>query len=66
MPVRIALATGVSCCLGLATYAGTRVEVDDRSEPSAEAVAERAALADERASRSLERTAPATPISPTP
>ncbi|RKN15402.1 hypothetical protein D7147_26595 [Micromonospora musae] len=66
MPMRIALATGVSCCLGLATYAGTRVEVNDRSEPSAEAVAERAALADERASRSLERTAPTTPVSPTP
>ncbi|MEU6202086.1 hypothetical protein ABZ814_00650 [Micromonospora musae] len=66
MPMRIALATGVSCCLGLATYAGTRVEVNDRSEPSAEAVAERAALADERASRSLERTAPTAPVSPTP
>ncbi|MEU5567228.1 hypothetical protein [Micromonospora musae] len=66
MPMRIALATGVSCCLGLATYAGTRVEVNDRTEPSAEAVAERAALADERASRSLERTAPTAPVSPTP
>ncbi|MEV4813791.1 hypothetical protein [Micromonospora avicenniae] len=66
-PMRIALATGVSCCLGLATYAGTRTEADDRTEPSAEAVAERAALADERASRSMERTAiPSVPASPTP
>ncbi|MET7751518.1 hypothetical protein [Micromonospora sp. NPDC005367] len=65
-PMRIALATGVTCCLGLATYAGTRSDTDDRSEPSAEAVAERAALADERASRSLERTAPSAPASPSP
>lgn len=65
--MRIALATGVSCCLGLATYAGTRTQADDRTEPSAEAVAERAALADERASRSMERTAiPSAPASPSP
>lgn len=68
--MRIALATGVSCCLGLATYAGTRTDADDRTEPSAEAVAEaaaeRATLADERASRSMERTAPSAPASPSP
>ncbi|MFC0505910.1 hypothetical protein [Micromonospora costi] len=66
-PVRVALATGVSCCLGFAAYAGTRDDGPDRSEPLAEAVADRAALADERASRSLERTvATPTPVSPSP
>ncbi|MEU8300605.1 hypothetical protein AB0C04_25405 [Micromonospora sp. NPDC048909] len=63
-PVRVALATGVTCCLGFAGYAATRAETGDQGAPLAEAVADRAALADERASRSLERTASPTPVSP--
>ncbi|MGK5740809.1 hypothetical protein [Micromonospora sp. URMC 103] len=66
-PVRVALATGVTCCLGVAAYAGTRDDTPDRTEPLAEAVADRAALADERASRSLERTvATPAPTIPSP
>ncbi|MFI7607763.1 hypothetical protein ACIBTV_21835 [Micromonospora sp. NPDC049366] len=65
-PLRVALATGVSCCLGFAAYAGVRDDAPERTEPLAEAVADRAALADQRASRSLERTASPTPVSPSP
>ncbi|WP_406104353.1 hypothetical protein [Micromonospora globbae] len=71
-PVRAALAAGVTCCLGVAAYAGTRDDTVERRKPLAEAVADRAALADQRASRSLERTAAPTPTptsaspSPTP
>ncbi|TNH30957.1 hypothetical protein FHG89_04695, partial [Micromonospora orduensis] len=56
-PVRVALATGVTCCLGLAAVATARGGEDDTRpvEPLAEAVANRAAIADERASRSLDR-----------
>lgn len=74
-PVRVALATGVTCCLGLAAVATVRGGDDAPRtvEPLAEAVADRAAIADERASRSLDRDlAPArvlpspTAASPTP
>ncbi|MEV5765174.1 hypothetical protein AB0L34_11465 [Micromonospora sp. NPDC052213] len=67
-PVRVALATGVTCCLGAAAFAGTRGDTDTPREPVAEAVAERAAT-DERASRALDRAAspaPAVSASPTP
>ncbi|MFG3706263.1 hypothetical protein ACGF7U_16260 [Micromonospora sp. NPDC047670] len=59
-PVRVALATGVTCCLGAAAFAGTRAD-DTPREPVAEAVAERAAT-DERASRSLDRAASPAPV----
>ncbi|MET8552969.1 hypothetical protein [Micromonospora zamorensis] len=74
-PVRVALATGVTCCLGLVAVATVRGGDDAPRtvEPLAEAVADRAAIADERASRSLDRDlAPArvlpspTAASPTP
>ncbi|MFI6270589.1 hypothetical protein [Micromonospora zamorensis] len=56
-PVRVALATGVTCCLGLVAVATARGSDDAPRtvEPLAEAVADRAAIADERASRSLDR-----------
>nr|WP_245675484.1 hypothetical protein [Micromonospora halophytica] len=65
-PVRIALAGGVTCCLGLVAFAGTQ-EGDHRTEPLREVLAERAA-ADERASRSLDRGASplAAPVTPIP
>ncbi|MFI6260575.1 hypothetical protein ACIBCL_31285 [Micromonospora zamorensis] len=74
-PVRVALATGVTCCLSLVAVATARGSDDAPRtvEPLAEAVADRAAIADERASRSLDRDlAPArvlpspTAASPTP
>ncbi|WP_433554311.1 hypothetical protein ACQP08_14995 [Micromonospora zamorensis] len=74
-PVRVALATGLTCCLSLVAVATARGSDDAPRtvEPLAEAVADRAAIADERASRSLDRDlAPArvlpspTAVSPTP
>ncbi|MDO3704873.1 hypothetical protein Q3W71_24715 [Micromonospora sp. C28SCA-DRY-2] len=64
-PARVALATGVSCCLGVATIAVVRGD-DAPREPLAEAVAERAAAADEAASRSLDRAVSPAPVSPSP
>ncbi|MGN9810463.1 hypothetical protein ACTMSW_14015 [Micromonospora sp. BQ11] len=65
--MRVALATGVTCCLGVGVFAATgvrdRAEAD--REPVAEAVADRAAT-DDRASRSLDRAASPAPASPTP
>jgi hypothetical protein len=62
----VALATGVTCCLGVAAFAGTRGEPERPApEPLAEAVADRAAIADERASRSLDRDVAPAPASPT-
>ncbi|WP_018252843.1 hypothetical protein [Salinispora mooreana] len=54
-PTRVALATGLTCCLGVAAYAGTRQtpEQPERT-PVAEAAAERIDAA-ERSSRSLLR-----------
>ncbi len=59
----MALATGVSCCLGVAAFAAVR-QADDAPEPVREALADRAAAAaeaEQRASRSLDRS-PATPV----
>ncbi|MDM4718839.1 hypothetical protein QTQ03_04215 [Micromonospora sp. WMMA1363] len=64
-PVRIALATGVTCLLGVAVFTSTRDTADTDRTPVAEAVAERAA-SDDRASRSLDRAASPTPASPSP
>ncbi|MGS2617365.1 hypothetical protein ACVCAH_23000 [Micromonospora sp. LZ34] len=64
-PARVALATGVSCCLGVAAFGVIRNDAPPR-ETVAEAVAERAAAADEPASRSLDRTASPAPASPSP
>ncbi|MEV4663854.1 hypothetical protein AB0J85_18130 [Micromonospora echinofusca] len=65
-PVRVALATGVTCCLGVAAFAGTREDADAAREPVAEALAERA-VDDERASRSLDRAvSPSPTLSPSP
>ncbi|TDB70643.1 hypothetical protein E1165_25090, partial [Micromonospora sp. KC723] len=50
-PVRVALASGVTCCLGLVAYAATAEGDDQRAEPVREMLADRA-LADDRASRS--------------
>ncbi|WP_433319237.1 hypothetical protein ACQP0U_13795 [Micromonospora sp. CA-269861] len=67
-PVRVALATGVTCCLGLVAVATARGNDDTARtvEPLAEAVADRAAIADERASRSLDRDAAPARILPSP
>ncbi|MCX5116889.1 hypothetical protein OG992_06835 [Micromonospora sp. NBC_00362] len=67
-PVRVALATGVTCCLSLVAVATARGNHDTPRtvEPLAEAVADRAAIADERASRSLDRDAAPARILPSP
>nr|WP_233600063.1 hypothetical protein [Micromonospora sp. M71_S20] len=67
-PVRVALATGVTCCLGVAAFASTREDADAAREPVAEALAERA-VDDDRASRSLDRAvspSPSPSLSPSP
>ncbi|MEU6077145.1 hypothetical protein [Micromonospora sp. NPDC047074] len=69
-PLRVALATGVTCCLGAAAFVGTRDDADPPREPVAEALADRA-VDDDRASRSLDRAASPSPTptaspSPTP
>ncbi|MFG1842440.1 hypothetical protein ACGFH8_28910 [Micromonospora sp. NPDC049175] len=69
IPIRIALATGVTCCLSLVAVATARGDGDDPIrpvEPLAEAVADRAAIADERASRSLDRDLAPARILPSP
>ncbi|WP_431908065.1 hypothetical protein [Micromonospora carbonacea] len=66
-PVRAALVTGVSCCLGVAAFAGAR-QADDPAEPVQDALADRAAAAaeaEQRASRSLDRS-PAVPVTVSP
>ncbi|RAN96543.1 hypothetical protein ONO23_02524 [Micromonospora noduli] len=67
-PVRVALATGVTCCLSLVAVATARGndEAPRTVEPLAEAVADRAAIADERASRSLDRDAAPARVLPSP
>ncbi|WP_408630715.1 hypothetical protein [Micromonospora coxensis] len=64
-PARVVLAGGVTCCLGLAAFAGT--QQSEQTPPLREVLAERAA-ADERASRSLDRGASplAVPVTPVP
>ncbi|MGN9778461.1 hypothetical protein ACTMS0_22235 [Micromonospora sp. H33] len=65
-PVRIALAAGVTCCLGVVAFTGTRGIADNDRTQVAEAVADRA-VTDERASRSLDRAAASpAPASPSP
>ncbi|MGQ5265025.1 hypothetical protein ACTWLT_30160 [Micromonospora sp. ZYX-F-536] len=66
--LRVALATGVTCCLGLTAVASARGSDDTPRpvEPLAEAVADRAAIADERASRSLDRDAAPMRVIPSP
>ncbi|MEU4475447.1 hypothetical protein [Micromonospora sp. NPDC023888] len=68
-PIRIALATGVTCCLSLVAVATARGNDDEparSAEPLAEAVADRAAIADERASRSLDRDLAPARVLPSP
>lgn len=67
-PLRVALATGVTCCLSLVAVATARGndEAPRTVEPLAEAVADRAAIADERASRSLDRDVAPARILPSP
>ncbi|WP_433393365.1 hypothetical protein [Micromonospora sp. KLBMP9576] len=55
-PARVALAAGVTCCLGVTAFVCTREDPDAARRPVAEALAERAAD-QERASRSLDRAA---------
>ncbi|MGR6319198.1 hypothetical protein Q2K19_29970 [Micromonospora soli] len=71
-PARIAVATGVTCCLGLIGFVGAE-DTGQHHEPVREMMADRAAAdAQQRASRDFERTAvPVTPLpvatpSPTP
>ncbi|WDZ82502.1 hypothetical protein [Micromonospora cathayae] len=62
-PARVALATGVTCCLGVGLFAGTRAATGDE-EPLRDSLADRAvsaAEADQRASRSYQRGAVPTP-----
>ncbi|MBY8874691.1 hypothetical protein K7640_22955 [Micromonospora sp. PLK6-60] len=72
-PFRVALATGVTCALGAAAFAGAGLGDAEETphDPLREAMAERAATAaDQPASRSLDRAAvrlpPAATGSPTP
>ncbi|MEU5785707.1 hypothetical protein [Micromonospora lupini] len=67
-PVRVALATGVTCCLGLGAFAAARGAEDAPQpvRPMADALADRASIADERASRSLDRDAAPARVIPTP
>ncbi|MCX5064642.1 hypothetical protein OOJ91_02005 [Micromonospora lupini] len=67
-PVRVALATGVTCCLGLGAFAAARGAEDTPQpvRPIADALADRASVADERASRSLDRDAAPARVIPTP
>ncbi|RLP83587.1 hypothetical protein EAD89_27110, partial [Micromonospora sp. BL4] len=67
-PLRVALATGVTCCLSLVAVTTARGGEDTPRpvEPLAEAVADRAAIADERASRSLDRDAAPARVIPSP
>ncbi|RIV41334.1 hypothetical protein [Micromonospora radicis] len=69
-PMRVALATGVTCCLGATAVAvaATREAAEPVPLPRvAEAVADRALAAeDDPASRSLERSPSPTPASPSP
>ncbi|WP_433133479.1 hypothetical protein ACQPWW_15925 [Micromonospora sp. CA-240977] len=68
-PIRVALATGVTCCLSLVAVATARGNDDIPArtvEPLAEAVADRAAIADERASRSLDRDLAPARVLPSP
>ncbi len=65
--MRAALVTGVSCCLGVAAFAGTR-QADGPAEPVQGALVDRAAAAaeaEQRASRSLDRS-PAVPVTVSP
>ncbi|MET8086129.1 hypothetical protein [Micromonospora sp. NPDC005194] len=66
-PIRVALATGVTCCLGLGAFAAARGAEDAPQpvRPMADALADRAAIADERASRSLDRDAAPARVLPT-
>lgn len=65
-PARVALAAGVTCCLGLIGFVGTR-DTGQRHEPVREVLADRATT-EQRASRDFERTAPpvAVPVTPIP
>ncbi|WP_168222513.1 MULTISPECIES: hypothetical protein [unclassified Micromonospora] len=64
-PARIALAGGVTCCLGLVALAGTH-RVDRQPRPVQEVLADRASE-EQRASRARERTAlPASPLPASP
>ncbi|MFC0033168.1 hypothetical protein ACFFMM_26975 [Micromonospora chaiyaphumensis] len=65
-PARIAVATGVTCCLGLIGVVGAR-ETGQHHEPVREVLADRAAT-EQRASRDFERAAPpvAVPVTPIP
>ncbi|MFG2054717.1 hypothetical protein ACGFI9_11870 [Micromonospora sp. NPDC048930] len=65
-PGRIAVATGVTCCLGLIGFVGAK-QTGQHHEPVREMMADRAAATD-RASRDYERTAPpvAVPVTPIP
>ncbi|MGN9806142.1 hypothetical protein [Micromonospora sp. L32] len=65
-PARVALAGGVTCCLGLVAFAGAH-DPAPRGTPVSEVLADRAEAAD-RASRSLDRGASpiAVPVTPIP
>ncbi|MFE9694579.1 hypothetical protein [Micromonospora sp. NPDC005806] len=65
-PARIAVATGVTCCLGLIGFVGAK-DLGRHHEPVREMMADRAAAdAQQRASRDFERAAPPIPVPVTP
>ncbi|MCW3818101.1 hypothetical protein ONA91_26995 [Micromonospora sp. DR5-3] len=65
-PARVALAAGVTCCLGLIGFVGVQ-DTGQRHEPVRQVLADRAAT-EQRASRDFTRTAPpvAVPVTPVP
>ncbi|QOC92451.1 hypothetical protein [Micromonospora craniellae] len=66
-PVRVALATGLTCCLGVAAVATANRDDETPRAQVAESVADRAVAAeDDPASRSLDRSPSPTPASPSP
>ncbi|MBM0238985.1 hypothetical protein JNW88_20945 [Micromonospora sp. ATA32] len=66
-PFRVALATGVTCCLGVAAFAGVGTPGTTNSRCASDGgPGAAAAEADQRASRSLERSAAPGPVSPSP
>ncbi len=66
-PARVALATGLTCCLGMVAFAGSSGPAGDTPDRTrvAEAVADRT-VTDERASRALDRAVSPAPASPSP
>lgn len=65
-PARVALAAGLTCCLGVATYAGTRAAPEPPNTRAAETATERVDAADRVSRAHLRQATSPTPASPSP